>query len=72
VQFRAKNGRQAQADNARFASLTADAPCIDGENACIGDDFAQCANGAFAVTPCAAGTVVRSHPACAGRLCRTS
>ncbi|KAI0072793.1 hypothetical protein K474DRAFT_1667417 [Panus rudis PR-1116 ss-1] len=54
--FVLSNGQQAQQLNAKFATLSPDDPCQDGENACINGDFAQCVNGQFQTTPCAGGT----------------
>ena len=53
--FTLDNGLKAQALNAQFATLTADAPCTDGQNACVNGNFAQCVAGRFALTPCAGG-----------------
>ncbi|KAI0259456.1 hypothetical protein BC834DRAFT_974258 [Gloeopeniophorella convolvens] len=53
--FTLANGQAAQALNQQFASLTASSPCTAGQNACVGGQFAQCSNGAFAVTACAGG-----------------
>lgn len=54
--FQEQNGKDAQALNQKFASLTADSSCTDGDQACIGGGFAQCVGGKFAVTPCSGGT----------------
>ena len=43
--FRLKNALAAQQLNAAFATLTTDAPCSAGQDACIGGAFAQCVNG---------------------------
>ncbi|KAL0953726.1 hypothetical protein HGRIS_004916 [Hohenbuehelia grisea] len=53
--FKLQNGKDAQALNAKFASLTASSPCSEGDNACVDGGFAQCVGGKFAVTTCAAG-----------------
>jgi len=53
--FVLQNGKDAQAKNAKAATLTPDSPCTDGENTCINDQFAQCANGKFVLTPCGGG-----------------
>ncbi|EJD00761.1 uncharacterized protein FOMMEDRAFT_88318, partial [Fomitiporia mediterranea MF3/22] len=50
------NGRDAQALNAKFATLTAGDSCSDGENACVGTKFAQCTGGTWSVNDCAGGT----------------
>lgn len=52
--FTLQNGKDAQALNLKFASLTADSTCTDGENACVGTAFAQCVGGKFVTFPCAA------------------
>ena len=39
----------------KFKTLAATSACTDGEVACVNDAFAQCANGKFAITPCAGG-----------------
>jgi hypothetical protein len=53
--FTRQNGLDAKALNDKFATLTADSPCTDGEAACINGGFAQCVGGKFAVTGCAGG-----------------
>ncbi|KAH8833170.1 hypothetical protein DL96DRAFT_1425761, partial [Flagelloscypha sp. PMI_526] len=60
--FKVANGQQAQAENDKFATLTADSACTDGDNACIGDSFAKCANGKFVEMPCNTGLVCKSLP----------
>ncbi|KAF7309759.1 hypothetical protein MIND_00347700 [Mycena indigotica] len=45
--FRLQNGLDAQRLNAQFATLDVSASCSDGEQACIGDAFAQCVAGSF-------------------------
>ncbi|KAF8909379.1 hypothetical protein CPB84DRAFT_1765989 [Gymnopilus junonius] len=52
--FHLANGQAAQKLNAQFASLTADSPCTDGEDACVGTAFAQCVGGKFVTQPCGA------------------
>ncbi|KAI0342985.1 hypothetical protein BDW22DRAFT_1344828 [Trametopsis cervina] len=54
--FQLKNGQDAQALNAKFASLSADATCNEGDQACVNGGFAQCVSGKFVVTQCAGGT----------------
>ncbi|KAI0033388.1 hypothetical protein K488DRAFT_47862 [Vararia minispora EC-137] len=54
--FQAQNAKDAQALNAKFASLTANSPCNDGDQACVGGGFAQCVGGKFQVTQCSGGT----------------
>jgi hypothetical protein len=51
--FKLQNGKDAQALNAKFATLNANSPCTDGDSACIGTNFAQCVGGKFVTTPCA-------------------
>ncbi|KAI0748289.1 hypothetical protein C8Q80DRAFT_730335 [Daedaleopsis nitida] len=53
--FTLDNGRQAQAQNSRFQTLTANSPCSPGENACVQGSFAQCLNGKFVTFPCNTG-----------------
>lgn len=50
------NARAAQELNARYALLTRDAACTDGETSCVNGQFAQCTNGQFVLTPCGPGT----------------
>ncbi|KAI9435261.1 proline-rich protein [Lactarius indigo] len=50
--FAALNGQDAQALNEKFKTLTADSACTDGENACVGGDFAQCSGGKFVTSSC--------------------
>ncbi|KII84968.1 hypothetical protein PLICRDRAFT_57463 [Plicaturopsis crispa FD-325 SS-3] len=54
--FQAQNGKDAQALNAKFATLTADSACTDGDQACVSGGFAQCVGGKFVTTQCAGGT----------------
>ena len=42
--------------NAKFASLTEDSSCQDGENACVGTSFAQCVGGKFVLSNCASAS----------------
>ncbi|KAI0765215.1 hypothetical protein C8Q74DRAFT_1037153 [Fomes fomentarius] len=51
--FKKQNALDAQALNAKFASLTADDACTDGEQACVQGGFAQCVGGKFQVSQCA-------------------
>ncbi|KAI0045709.1 hypothetical protein FA95DRAFT_1680305 [Auriscalpium vulgare] len=60
--FHLQNGLDAQALNKMFASLSADAPCQDDAQACIGGAFAECTGGAFVTTPCTAGTTCVALP----------
>jgi hypothetical protein len=52
--FTLQNGKDAQAQNQKFQTLTADSPCTSGESACVNGQFAQCVAGKFQLTPCAA------------------
>ncbi|KAM6496957.1 proline-rich protein [Amanita muscaria] len=60
--FHLQNGKDAQKLNAEFATLTANSPCTDGENACVGSSFAQCVGGKFVTTPCAGGLMCAALP----------
>jgi hypothetical protein len=53
--FTLQNGKDAQAQNAQFQTLTADSPCTDGQQACVQNQFAQCVGGKFEATPCSGG-----------------
>ena len=57
-----QNGKDAQDLNAKFQTLSASSPCDAGENACVGDAFAQCVNGEFVITNCAGGLVCAALP----------
>ncbi|KAI0249011.1 hypothetical protein BJV78DRAFT_1276354 [Lactifluus subvellereus] len=52
--FLVQNGKDARALNQKFQTLTADSPCKDGEDACVGGQFGQCASGKFTLTACSA------------------
>jgi hypothetical protein len=54
AQFTLKNGQDAQALNKKFQGLSASASCNAGEEACVQGQLAQCVNGKFVMTPCAA------------------
>ncbi|CDO73536.1 hypothetical protein BN946_scf185014.g6 [Trametes cinnabarina] len=60
--FALQNGKQAQALNAKFASLSAKSPCTSGEVACVQGAFAQCVNGKFVTTPCSGGLTCVALP----------
>jgi len=60
--FALQNGQDAIALNDKFKSLQGGAPCQAGENACIGQKFAQCVGGKFATQPCAGGTICAALP----------
>jgi hypothetical protein len=54
AEFTLNNGQEAQALNLKFQTLTASSPCTAGETSCVNDEIAQCVNGEFAVSACAA------------------
>ena len=54
--FTLQNDQDAQALNAKFATLNANSPCQDGEQACVNGGFAQCVGGEFLVSGCLAPT----------------
>ncbi|KAH9173996.1 proline-rich protein [Lactarius sanguifluus] len=60
--FAVQNGQDAQALNEKFKTLTADSSCTDGENACVGGDFAQCVGGKFVTSPCSGGSICVALP----------
>jgi hypothetical protein len=60
--FKKQNGIDAQQENAKFATLTADTSCTEGENACVQGGFAQCVGGTFAIQPCSGGLQCFSLP----------
>ncbi|KAI0666871.1 hypothetical protein C8Q78DRAFT_427541 [Trametes maxima] len=60
--FTEQNGKDAIALNDKFKTLTESSPCQTGEDACIGDKFAQCVNGKFVATACAPGTICAALP----------
>ncbi|KAH6917132.1 hypothetical protein BKA70DRAFT_1251419 [Coprinopsis sp. MPI-PUGE-AT-0042] len=62
AEFALQNGQDAIAANQRFATLNADSPCQEGENACVNDGFAQCVGGRFVIQPCAGGTICAALP----------
>lgn len=62
AEFALQNGQDAIAANQRFATLNANSPCQDGENACVNDGFAQCVGGRFVIQPCAPGTICAALP----------
>lgn len=53
--FQLQNGKDAQKLNKSFQSLTASSSCTDGQQACVGNGFAQCVGGKFQVTTCSGG-----------------
>ncbi|KAF8892066.1 hypothetical protein BD779DRAFT_1610249 [Infundibulicybe gibba] len=60
--FQLQNGKDAQQLNAQFASLTANSPCNDGDEACIGTSFAQCVGGKFVLQPCSSPLTCAALP----------
>jgi len=60
--FQAQNAADAQALNAKFATLTADSACTAGDQACVNGQFAQCVGGKFVLQACAAGTQCAALP----------
>jgi hypothetical protein len=61
--FVEENGKEAEALEQKFKTLTAESPCTDGENVCLSNgDFAQCANGKLVPTPCAEGLTCKALP----------
>lgn len=52
--FTLQNGKEAQALNSKFQSLTASSSCTAGEQACVQGQLGQCVNGKFVLTPCSA------------------
>ncbi|KAF9462879.1 hypothetical protein BDZ94DRAFT_654465 [Collybia nuda] len=60
--FKAQNGKAAQALNAKFANLSANSPCNPGDQACIGDGFAQCVGGKFVIMSCGATLTCAALP----------
>jgi hypothetical protein len=60
--FDLANGQAAIALNDQFKTLTADSPCTAGEDACVGDSFAQCVGGKFVIQACAPGTICAALP----------
>jgi hypothetical protein len=60
--FTLENGQDAIALNNQFQSLTASSPCQSGENACVGNSFAQCDGANFVLTPCPSSTICAALP----------
>jgi len=60
--FKAQNGKDAQALNQQFQSLTPNSHCTGSEQACVNGQFAQCSAGKFALTPCSSGTTCTALP----------
>jgi len=57
-----QNGQDAIALNNKFKSLTKNSACTSGQEACVGNGFAQCDNNKFVVTPCGGGTICAALP----------
>lgn len=57
-----ENGKDAQALNAKFATLSASSTCTDGDQACVDNGFAQCVGGKFQSTKCSGGTKCAALP----------
>jgi len=52
--FAVQNGKDAQALNEQFKTLTTNSPCTDGQTACVNGGVGKCVGGKFVTTPCAA------------------
>jgi hypothetical protein len=50
--FKLQNGKDAQALNKKFATLSATSSCSAGDTACVNGGFAQCVGGKFVITSC--------------------
>ncbi|PSS37136.1 hypothetical protein PHLCEN_2v1009 [Hermanssonia centrifuga] len=59
-----QSGQDAIAQNAQFASFTADTPCSDSQFplACVQGSFAQCVNGKYVLTACGATLTCAALP----------
>ncbi|EGG01798.1 carbohydrate-binding module family 19 [Melampsora larici-populina 98AG31] len=57
-----ENGKATQKLNAKFVTLTADAPCKDGEQGCIKGSFAICDHGKYAIIPCGGNLTCYAMP----------
>ncbi|KAH9921427.1 uncharacterized protein B0H18DRAFT_880090 [Fomitopsis serialis] len=60
--FALQNGQQAMAQNAQFASLTADSSCTTGTDACVNNSFAQCLAGKYVLQSCGTGLICAALP----------
>ncbi|KZT67619.1 hypothetical protein DAEQUDRAFT_672941 [Daedalea quercina L-15889] len=60
--FALQNGQQAIAQNAQFATLTANSSCDSGTNACVGSSFAQCVSGEYVLQSCGSGLICAALP----------
>ncbi|KAI0336659.1 hypothetical protein GY45DRAFT_1237842, partial [Cubamyces sp. BRFM 1775] len=57
-----QNALDAQKLNAKFATLSADSSCNEGDQACVQGAFAQCVGGKFQTTQCSGGTTCVALP----------
>jgi len=53
--FTLQNGKDAQALNKKFQSLTPASPCKAGDQACVKGKLGQCIGGKFVLSSCAGG-----------------
>ena len=60
--FTLQNGKDAQALNAKFLTLSGATPCQAGQSACIQGAFSQCVNGQFVGFPCSGGLTCVALP----------
>jgi len=60
--FALQNGQQAMAQNAQFASLTANSSCTTGTDACVNNAFAQCLAGKYVLQSCGTGLICAALP----------
>lgn len=60
--FSLQNGEDAINLNKKFATLTADSSCDEGENACVNQQFAQCVQGKFTLQSCGSGLICAALP----------
>ncbi|KAH9927502.1 uncharacterized protein BXZ73DRAFT_48822 [Epithele typhae] len=60
--FKLQNGKDALAQNAKFATLSADSACTVGENACVNNQFAQCVSAKFVLQSCGDGLICAALP----------
>ncbi|KAH9836552.1 uncharacterized protein C8Q71DRAFT_47613 [Rhodofomes roseus] len=60
--FALQNGQQAIAQNAQFATLTANSSCETGTDACVEQKFAQCVSGSYVLQSCGSGEICAALP----------
>ncbi|TFY70109.1 hypothetical protein EVJ58_g47 [Rhodofomes roseus] len=60
--FALQNGQQAIAQNAQFATLTANLSCETGTDACVEQKFAQCVSGSYVLQSCGSGEICAALP----------